>query len=187
MRQMAEPLDHVVLIGEMGTGKTTLGVPLADALNRPFLDSDEVMDEATGSTGAEIASRIGVEELHERELEAFVAMTGVKVASVLAPASSVVDTEEGRDLLRRCVTVWLVAPDAVLAVRQRQGDHRRPVTAEERMALRRRRNRHLEEICDAKLDTSSAGPTELVGVLLDLLRETGVVGPNQEADGHGRP
>ena len=33
--------DHVVLIGMMGTGKTTVGLLVAERLGRRFLDSDE--------------------------------------------------------------------------------------------------------------------------------------------------
>lgn len=172
---VSEPLDHIVLIGEMGTGKTTLGNLLADALDRPFLDSDEVIMETTGWSAAEIAGRDGIEALHESELGAFVTMTSARMPCVIAPASSVIDSAPGRALLRRCVTVWLVAPDRVLAERQRDDGHRRPVTPEERAALRSRRDPHLEVICDEKADTSQAAPEELVGELLSRLGEAGEV------------
>ena len=34
-------MNHIILIGFMGSGKTTVGKKLADTLNLSFLDTDE--------------------------------------------------------------------------------------------------------------------------------------------------
>jgi shikimate kinase len=160
---------HIVVVGEMGVGKTTIGRLLAQALGRPFLDSDEMVETETGVTGAEIAASEGVSALHDRELEVFEAMNRSSSPAVLAPAASVVDRQEGRDLLRKCTTIWLVVPEAVLAERQRRGHHRRAVDDEERTELEKRRDPHLEEIADIEVDTGTAGPQEVVGRVLKTL------------------
>ncbi|MGC3954008.1 MAG: shikimate kinase [Propionicimonas sp.] len=58
----------IVLIGFMGAGKTTVGRALADRLNRPFVDSDEVIERSTGLSIADIFEGYG--EPGFRELEA---------------------------------------------------------------------------------------------------------------------
>ncbi|MGD2060253.1 MAG: shikimate kinase, partial [Acidimicrobiia bacterium] len=68
---------HIVLLGEMGVGKTTVGRALADRLGRTFLDSDEVIESESGLSGAEIADRSGVDVLHQRELEVLAKMIGI--------------------------------------------------------------------------------------------------------------
>jgi shikimate kinase len=93
---MAEGRRHVILIGPMGVGKTTVGEHLADRLGRPFLDSDEVMEDRLGEWSSEIAAREGVEHLHALELEVFLAMISSPEPSVIASAASVVDSEAGR-------------------------------------------------------------------------------------------
>jgi shikimate kinase len=162
---------HVAVVGAMGVGKTTIGRLLAQALRRPFLDSDEMIEADTGMTGAEIAIREGVSALHDRELDVFATMSHSSLPSVLAPASSVVDQEQGRDLLRTCTTIWLVAPDAVLAKRQRRGHHRRPVGEGERTELEKRRDPYLEEIADVRVDIGTEGPREVLGRVIKALSD----------------
>ena len=64
-----ERAPHVVLIGLMGSGKTTVGRALADVLGRPFRDSDTDLLERTGHSARDLAARDGVEALHVLELE----------------------------------------------------------------------------------------------------------------------
>src|SRR5881409_3853249 len=51
--------SHVVLVGMMGAGKTSVGRQLAECLGRPYLDSDEQVEEHTGRTVPEIFGRGG--------------------------------------------------------------------------------------------------------------------------------
>lgn len=155
-------MNHIVVIGEMGVGKTTIGRLLARALCRPFFDSDEMIEADTGMTGADISARKGTAALHDLELEVFAAMTGSSMPAVLAPASSVVDRKEGRSLLRTCTTIWLVAPDDVLEKRQSRGDHRRAMSIDERNELAERRHPHLEEIAAIRIDIDEKSPQEVL-------------------------
>jgi shikimate kinase len=154
--------SNIVVLGEMGVGKTTIGRLLARTLGWPLFDSDEMIEADTGMTAAEIAIRDGISALHDRELDVFVTMSHESAPAVLAPAASVVDRRRGRDLLRLYTTVWLVASDDVLEKRQRRGDHRRAIGVEERAVLRERRDPYLEEIADMRVDTGTAGPEEVV-------------------------
>ena len=54
----AEPMRrHVVLVGLMGSGKTTVGRLVADRLGRPFVDTDEVDRGRDGPHGARDLAR----------------------------------------------------------------------------------------------------------------------------------
>ena len=41
---------HVVLVGMMGSGKTTVGRRVAARLDRPFLDADDELERRSGRT-----------------------------------------------------------------------------------------------------------------------------------------
>jgi shikimate kinase len=153
----------------MGVGKSSVGGLLAERMGVPFLDSDEMLGEATGETGSEIATRDGVVRLHELELEIFLQMCDEPETAVIAPAASVVDQETGRKALKENLTVWLTAPDEVLAQRQRDGAHRRPVSSDEQVALQIARAPLLEEVSAIIMDTASSTPAEIVAELLGLL------------------
>ena len=168
---MAEGRRHVILIGPMGVGKTTVGEHLADRLGRPFLDSDEVMEDRLGEWSSEIAAREGVEHLHAVELEVFLAMISSPEPSVIASAASVVDSEAGRGALEANLTVWLSASDRVLAQRQQHGHHRRAVDAGERRALHSRRAPLLEAAATLRLDTDQRSIDALVDEVADRVRQ----------------
>lgn len=60
-------MKNIVLIGFMGTGKSTLGRYLAKKLNTQFIDMDIAIEEEQGRTVAEIFQEEG--EIHFRQLE----------------------------------------------------------------------------------------------------------------------
>lgn len=47
-------MSHLLLIGFMGAGKSTVGRKLADALGLPFVDLDEQIEAAAGKTVSEL-------------------------------------------------------------------------------------------------------------------------------------
>jgi len=65
------PLDRVLLVGFMGSGKTSVGRKLAEGLGWRFVDFDDEVEEAAGASVPEIFAGRG--EPWFRELEARVA------------------------------------------------------------------------------------------------------------------
>lgn len=123
----------VVMVGQMGVGKTTVGRLVADRLALPFFDCDAQIEEIAGRTSREIARRDGVPVLHALELSVLLAALEHS-AAVIAAAASVVDTREGRDAIGGATCVWV---DRVPDVTARPGeDHRRSVDADERLERR---------------------------------------------------
>ena len=62
---------NIVLIGMMGSGKTTVGGLLAQRLRRPFVDTDVLIEEREGRSIPDIFARDG--EVFFRGLERTVA------------------------------------------------------------------------------------------------------------------
>jgi len=160
---------HIIITGAMGVGKTTVGRLLAAEVGLPFLDSDTILEEGRAETGAVIAARDGVARLHEIELEVFLELVSRDSRAVIAPASSVVDHERGREAMDENVTVWLTARAEVIARRQAEGDHRRPVGETERADLRLRRAPRLEAVSTFTIDTSDLSPADVVATLIERL------------------
>src|SRR4030095_2586248 len=108
---------HVVVVGSMAVGKSTVGRALAARLRRPFRDSDEDLEAARGVTGRELAQREGVDALHRWEAKHLQAALAGTQPAVVAAAASVVDDDASLAALREPFVVWLRAPAAVLAQR----------------------------------------------------------------------
>ena len=116
---------HVVLVGLMGSGKTSIGRLVADGLGLPLIDGDEVLAERTsGKTAADIADELGIDRLHE--LEATIAVEALQGAdaAVIGPASSVCESSAVRDAMAAHTVVWLDASPELLAAKAGRKTHR---------------------------------------------------------------
>ncbi len=116
------PTRHVVLMGLMGSGKTTIGRALGRALDRPFVDNDDVLEQRTGRAAAEISRSDGVSALHRAELDALRTSLAAGEPSVVAAAAATVEEPEIREILGGDTIVYLHADPATLAARV-QHDH----------------------------------------------------------------
>ena len=82
---------RILLIGMMGSGKSTVGRALATRTGWPFLDNDALVRELTGREPAAIDAEDGEDALHAAEIEAFRAATGRPGPAIIAVAGAVVD------------------------------------------------------------------------------------------------
>lgn len=119
---------HIVLVGSMGVGKSTVGRLVAKRLRRPFADNDDLLAEGTGQTAEGIADARGLAELHRIEADVLGRALDRPGSSVLTAAASVVTSEAGRTALRKAShVVWLRDDlDAVSARVRRSGQRHRP-------------------------------------------------------------
>ncbi len=118
---------HLVLVGSMGAGKTTIGTLLAERIGRPFIDSDPQLLALTGQSGREVAAAEGVERLHHLESDALREALSSRRPAVIAAAASIADDEEALSAVKRsgALVVMLEADPDTLAARALTGDHRR--------------------------------------------------------------
>lgn len=170
-------MGHLVIVGAMGVGKTSVGRLLADRLGLPFHDSDEILQDWAGETGGEIAARDGVERLHALELEVFLDVCERPEQGVIAPAASVADHEAGRAAMAANTTIWLKASAEILAARTAHRGHRREVSEAERALLRARREPWYQEVSRFAVDTGERTPDEVVTKILGLLEAESLIRP----------
>jgi shikimate kinase len=117
---------HVVLVGLMGSGKTTVGNLVADRLGRELIDSDGRIETLTGRTVKEILAADGVEALRRHEADAlFDALADGTPSVITAAAGVVLDAEHRRRLVAAgALVVWLDADPRSSALRALTGEHR---------------------------------------------------------------
>ncbi|HEX6417971.1 MAG TPA: shikimate kinase [Acidimicrobiales bacterium] len=154
---------HLVLVGAMGVGKSTVGALLAGQLGRPLVDSDAVLA-AAGDSAAAIARRDGVAALHARECDLLLGALADPEPAVVAAAASVVERPACRAALGRVFVAWLRASPARLVARGAGAAHRRelgrdPVAAV--AALERHRAPLYREVADVTVDVDGLAPPEV--------------------------
>lgn len=160
--------DHIVVVGQMGVGKSTLATALAEESGRDHLDSDVTIEERTGGTGREIATSDGVAALHDLELEVLLEHLALEQPAIVSVAASVLDAAAGRRALEEPTVLWLDLPVPELLDRIERGPHRRSITVEALEALDHRRRPHLEHLADLRLDASRP-PGEILAAAMDFL------------------
>lgn len=123
---MIEPPGHIVLLGLMGSGKTTVGQGLAEALGRPLRDSDADLLARTGRSARAIAARDGMDALHALELGHLQEALAAPAPTVIAAAAAVIDEPDGRAALAApgVRVAWLRIDPATARQRGRTGTHR---------------------------------------------------------------
>ena len=116
---------HVVLLGLMGAGKTSIGRAVAERLGVELVDGDERLADYTGGrTAAQVADDEGIDALHALEAEIAVTALASSDPAVIGPAASVCESAVARDHMVGHVVVWLTAPVEHLARKAVKKRHR---------------------------------------------------------------
>jgi shikimate kinase len=167
---------HIVVMGLMGSGKTSVGTRLAAASGRPFRDSDADLEAAHGLTARELAERDGIVALHALEHDHLLAALAEPDPNVIGAAASTIDAADCRAALQRpdVLTIWVTGSPAILAARQNLGDHR-PEFGSDLVAVIQdqfdRRRDLFTSVADETIDVDDATPAEIAGRVLATLTE----------------
>ncbi len=89
VESIARETGNIVLVGMPGSGKSTVGLVLSEALNRPFADIDALVVETAGRPIPAIFAEDG-EEAFRRMESAAVRMAGMQSGTVIATGGGVV-------------------------------------------------------------------------------------------------
>lgn len=98
----------IILVGMMGSGKTSFGRKLAARLKLPFVDADHEIEKETGSSIPAIFEKEGEARFRKREKNVIARLLAGK-AVVLATGGGAVLDADNRALLKKNICIWLQA------------------------------------------------------------------------------
>jgi shikimate kinase len=116
----------VVLVGFMGSGKSSVGRELARRSGAPFVDVDERIEFAAGCPISDLFAREGEPAFREREKAALRYALSVK-GCVIATGGGAFSDEENRVLLRSYAPVVYLHADVETLLERLAGDIGRPL------------------------------------------------------------
>jgi shikimate kinase len=171
---------RVLLIGMMGSGKSTIGRLLSEATGWPYVDNDELVRRAHGATARELLARRGADAMRDAEADALALGTQLEPPAIVGVAAGVVLDADGRDTLEQGgLVVWLRAGAETLAARASGADHRPWLDADSvgwmRQALEEREPLYAS-VADHVVDTEAGTPAESAERLRGWLAETAPCG-----------
>lgn len=156
---------NIVLVGLMGSGKTTVGKIIARKLCWEFIDTDSLISEQAGGRSIpDLFAEEGEAGFRRRESEALRGLLGRRNA-VIATGGGIVTVPRNRPLLRHLgFIVWLEAPVPLLA-RRTSFTQDRPLLqdtdpAARLQALLAARAPLYQELADLRIQTQDLLPEE---------------------------
>ena len=166
----------VFLVGMPGSGKSTIGKALAKALNRPFIDLDQAIEERCGVTIPVIFEIEGEQGFRKRESQVLQEVTAGQQCGVVATGGGAILAEHNRQLIgQKGVVVYLKASVDEL-LRRTARDRNRPLLAgddpEARLlALFEQRSPLYDAMADIVLETGPAGVSAAVQQIVSRLKQ----------------
>lgn len=110
-----ETRRHLALIGFMGAGKTTVGKILGARMDRPFVDSDTIIEERTGMAISDLFATRGESGFRKLEQKVLEELTASPHPAVIALGGGApCQPAIMQALNRNCDTIWLLRDLATL-------------------------------------------------------------------------
>jgi shikimate kinase len=175
---------HLVLIGPMGAGKSTIGRHLARLLELPFVDLDELIESRTGVSIPLIFEVEGEAGFRQRESELLREVLQASARVVLATGGGVILNPANRDWIRRCGAVLYLRTPVAVQLNRLARDTRRPLLQapdrRERLEqMARDRNPLYESLADMTLDSVADKPNRTARKVAECLGWRAPVVPEQ--------
>jgi len=185
---------NIVLIGFMGTGKSSVGSRLAGRLNRKFVDMDREIERVVGMTVSDIFKRYG--EIRFRSEEKLLAQKLARESGlVIATGGGVVLQQVNMDRLRQNgIIIYLEATPNEILERVNRKKGTRPLIKKDAQLqdieemLKAREALYAQ--ADYQVSTSGKSPEQVTDEIIGIVRKQGdgsfasFPGKGQE---HGKP
>lgn len=172
--QELDSMINIVLVGFMGTGKTTIGKLLSQRLNRGFFDIDQLIEEKCGMIVNDIFAEHGEAFFREQE-KLIIRKTFSQINNIVSTGGGAVLSSENVDNMKKQGFMICLTATADVIVKRIGMDTTRPLlqvqnkkVAVEKM-LEERARRY--EMADVIIDTSKLTPEEVVDRIIAILRQ----------------
>ena len=117
-------MPNIILVGFMGTGKTSVGRRLSQCLGMPYLDTDEIIEQSAGRRIIDIFAQHGESYFRELESEAVHKISGLDKHVISTGGGIVLRTENLAILKRNGLVFCLTATSEEIWARVKNETHR---------------------------------------------------------------
>ncbi len=167
--------DNIILIGFMGSGKSTMGVMLSYKLRRPFLDTDKWIEKQVGRCISDIFAVEGEEYFRQQETELLKRLQKERAGKIISVGGGTPLREENRKLLHQLGTVLYLKVSAETVYERLRGDNTRPLLQgddpmEKIRNLLERRSSIYEEAADAVVIGDGKKPAKVLKEILEVCK-----------------
>ncbi len=169
---------HIILIGFMGCGKSSIGIRLSYRLRMTVLDTDKLIERQSQMTVSEIFERLGEEEFRRMETACLERLLQEPEARIIAVGGGLPLRERNRELLRQLGTIVYLRVTPATVCQRLSGDVTRPLlqgaNPEEKVRrLMEERSGIYERAADLVIDVDGKDMDEIRDELMEKLYKAG--------------
>ncbi len=118
---------NIILIGFMGSGKTTTGLKLSYKIHMPVEDTDKLIESKQGKSISDIFAQDGEEAFRQMETELLREIAGRNYGRIISVGGGMPVREENRALLKQCGKVFYLRAKAETIYDRIKEDTTRPL------------------------------------------------------------
>lgn len=166
---MSTANKNVILVGFMGSGKTTVGKRLAHALGWTFVDSDHAIEAHEGMAVRDIFQSEGEAYFRQAETETLRRLLSSENQVIATGGGAVLKEENRKLMLEGGLVVALKASEATVVKRVR-GDESRPLLqgdVEERVRSLMLARKTAYDFAPVQIDTDGRSVEEIVKLIAE--------------------
>lgn len=165
---------NIVLIGFMGTGKSTVGKKVAQKLRMGFIDTDECIEQQEGLTISDIFSQKGEEYFRNIESEV-VKVVSCREGIVVATGGGIVTRKQNVEYLRKNGVIIHLKADVDTILRNTSKSTDRPLlqygdVRKRIVEMLEQRKQHYRN-CDHEIDVSGLDVEQVAGRIISFVHE----------------
>ncbi|MSP06230.1 MAG: shikimate kinase [Candidatus Fonsibacter sp.] len=117
----------LVLVGMMGTGKSTIGKEVAKKLKVEFIDTDELIEKEENVTISEIFKKNGEKYFRELEEKIFLKIKDDKEKIISIGGGAFINDIIRKKILKEYLSIWLNVDEDLIISRIKRNAKKRPM------------------------------------------------------------
>ncbi len=173
-------MDHVILIGFMGSGKTSVGKRVSYAAGLPFVDTDELIVAKTGMQIKDIFAQHGESWFREVETEVLKELAKDTKRKIVSVGGGVPVQSQNQPILKAMGQVVLLEASTDTLEERLQYDTSRPILQggnlrEKIESIKAERAQAYQSSCDAVVVTDGKNLRQVVSEVMRICSLSGAM------------
>lgn len=165
--------QNIVLVGFMGTGKTTIGRLLAKQMNWTFVDTDTTIEQEQGTVISQLFETLGEAQFRRIETDTLKRVLNARQQVIATGGGAVLAEENCRAMLQDGYVVALIANSSTI-IQRVGGDQSRPLLKGDlhgRVTSLLELRKTAYDFADVKIDTTTQSIEQIIESILTKRRE----------------
>ncbi|MBU1084685.1 MAG: shikimate kinase [Candidatus Omnitrophota bacterium] len=171
-------MKNIVIVGFMGTGKTTTAKILARKLGIEYISIDDIIEQKEGRSISDIFAELGEGHFRETEKRTIKEMSGGSAKVIDAGGGAVLDPDNMKELKTGGVVVCLWASPEVIYERVKNEEHRPLLKVEDPLTRIKElieKRRPFYEKADLHIDTTDLSLEETTDKIEGMLHDEKII------------